>query len=186
MGRLFWLITALFLSAVVHIGYVLFVPNLAFERQLSSISKDGSENRFVLLDPALQGRLVLGASPNDIVGLCKFDLSNGKVNLNADIPSTYWTLTVYDLSGQQVYALNDAQAGAQQFTVDFAKAKSITQQLFGKGDPEDGLVGDNLGWHAEVNGDKGLAILWVPLSDPLFRPGIAEKLSKTKCGLATP
>lgn len=180
MGRVFWIITASFLAIAVHICYVLFAPAIAFEKQLAIITKGQSENSFAVLDPAAQGTLVLGASPNDVVGVCKLDLSAGKLLLNADLPSTYWTLTIYSSGGQQVYALTDAQSGAQQFTVDFSRAKGIVEQLFGKGDPEDQL-GENLGWHAEVTGQTGLAVIWVPVSDALLRPSVAALVKKTKC-----
>ena len=184
LGRVFWLITAAFLAVAVHIFYVLFVPAIAFDKQLAIVTKAQGENSFAVLDPAVQGTLVLGASPDDVVGVCKFNLSAGKLLLNADLPSTYWTLTVYSSSGQQVYSLTDAQSGAQQFTVDFSRAKSIIEQLFGQGDNEDQL-GDNLGWHAEVSGQTGLAVIWVPVSDALLRPSVSELVNKTKC-LAAP
>jgi uncharacterized membrane protein len=174
------MITAAFLAVAVHICYVLFAPAIAFEKKLSIMTQGQEDNSFAVLDPGVQGSLVLGASPDDVVGLCKLDLSAGKLLLNADLPSTYWTLTVYSSGGQQVYALTDAQSGAQQFTVDFSRAKGIIEQLFGKGDPEDQL-GDNLGWHAEVSGQTGLAVIWVPVSDPLLRPSVAELVKKTKC-----
>jgi uncharacterized membrane protein len=179
MGRVFWIITAAFFGVAVHICYVLFAPGITFEKTLSAIMRDQGDNTFAVVDPAVQTKLVQGASSSDVVGLCKLNLSVGKLLLNADLPATYWTLTVYDGEGQQVYALTDAQSGAQQFTVDFTKAKGLTEQLFGKGDPED--VGENLGWHAEVAGQKGLVVIWVPVSDPLLRPGVADLVKKTKC-----
>ena len=182
MGRVFWIITAALFGIAVHICYVLFAPGLTFEKTLSTIMQDHGDNNFAVLDPDVQGKLVQGAAPSDVVGLCKLNLLAGKLLLNADLPATYWTLTVYDGEGQQVYALTDAQSGAQQFTVDFAKSKGLTEQLFGKGDPED--VGENLGWHAEVAGQKGLVVIWVPVSDALLRPSVVDLVKKTKCGPA--
>ena len=184
LGRVFWIITAAFIAIAVHISYVLFVPSVAFEKRLSLMMQGQDDNSFAVLDPAVQGTLVQGASPADVVGLCRLNLAAGKLFLNADLPSTYWTLTVYDSAGQQVYALTDAQSGGHQFTVDFSRSKSLSDQLFGKGDAEDALVGDNLGWHAEVSGQKGLAVIWVPVSDALLRPAVADLVKKTKCGPA--
>ena len=184
MGRVFWVITSALIGLAIHISYVLFAPGVSFERKLASITQGQQDNDFAVLDPAVQGGLVQGASPADVVGLCKLNLSSGKLFLNADLPSTYWTLTVYDSTGQPVYALTDAQSGAHQFTVDFSHAKSFLEQLFGNGDQEDQLVGDNLVWHAEVAGQRGLAVIWVPVSDPLLRPGVVALVEKTKCGPA--
>ena len=181
MGRVFWFITAALLGLAVHISYVLFVPGVAFEKKLATITQGQQDNDFAVLDPAAQSALVQGASAADVVGLCKLNLSSGKLFLNADLPSTYWTLTVYDSTGQPVYSLTDAQSGAHQFTVDFSKAKGFIEQLFSNGEQEDQLVGDNLGWHAEVGGQRGLAVIWVPVSDPLLRPSVAALVKKTKC-----
>lgn len=184
MGRVFWIITAAFLAVAVHISYVLFVPSVAFEKRLSLMTQGQDDNSFAVLDPAVQGMLVQGASTSDVVGLCRLNLAAGKLFLNTNLPATYWTLTVYDNAGQQVYALTDAQSGGHQFTVDFSRSKGLIEQLFGVGDAEDSLVGDNLGWHAEVSGQKGLAVIWVPVSDSLLRPGVADLVKKTKCGPA--
>ncbi len=181
MGRVFWLIAAAFLAIAVHLSYVLFAPSLAFEKKLVAISHGQRDNSFAVLDPSLQGGLVEGASPADVVGLCQLNLSAGKLLLNADLPATYWTLTVYNSTGQQVYALTDAQSGAQQFTVDFTKAKSFFEQLFSKSDAEDALVGDNLGWHAEISGQRGLVVIWVPVANALLRPAVVDLVKKTKC-----
>jgi uncharacterized membrane protein len=181
MGRVFWIITAALLGIAIHISYVLFLPGLTFEKKLASITQGQQDNDFAVLDPAVQSSLVQGASPSDVVGLCKLNLSSGKLLLNADLPSTYWTLTVYDSTGQPVYVLTDAQSGAHQFTVDFSRAKGVIEQLFGNGEQEDALVGDNLGWHAEVGGQRGLAVIWVPVSDPLLRPAVVALVNKTKC-----
>ena len=181
MGRIFWVIAAICLGATIHLSYLLFAPNLAFQKKLAAISHGQHDNSFEVLDPAVQGSLVEGASPADVVGLCQLNLGSGKLLLNADLPATYWTLTVYNSAGQQVYALTDAQSGAQQFTVDFTMAKSVFQQLFSKGDSEDALVGDNLGWHAEIAGQRGLVVIWIPVADPLLRPGVADLVKKTKC-----
>ena len=183
MGRIFWIIVALALGLATHISYVLFVPDLAFARQLNAATKNQLLNSFAVLDPGQQSRLVVSASPLDVVGLCKFDVSRGSVNFNARVPARYWTMTVYSSGGAEVYALNDAQAGSSDFTVQLSPGKSLMQQLFGGGDTEDTGTIENLGWHAEIVEKSGLAVLWVPVADASLRPEIEAAVAKSSCKL---
>ena len=182
MGRGFWIIIALLVAVVTHVSYVLFVPSLVFQRQLR-ISTDGKPyNKFFIADPAKQTNLIPAATSKSVVGICKFDLSGGNVELNAKLPRSYWTLSIYAQSGRQVYALNDVQAGTSDFKVELSKSKTFFQQLLGNNRAEDAIQIENLGWHAETPETKGIAIIWIPLSDELTRPQIVATMESSTCG----
>ncbi len=182
MGRGFWVIIALLIAVVSHVSYVLFVPNLVFQRQLR-ISTDGKPfNQFFIADPAKQTLLLPSATSKSVVGICKFDLSNGSLELNAKLPRSYWTLSIYAQSGRQVYALNDVQAGTSDFKVELAKTKTFFQQLLGNNRAEDAIQIENLGWHAETSETRGIAVIWIPLADELMRPQIVATMIGSTCG----
>jgi uncharacterized membrane protein len=182
MGRGFWIIIALLVAVVSHVSYVLFVPSLVFQRQLR-ISTDGKQfNTFFIEDPARQTLLLPSATSKSVVGICKFDLSEGSIELNAKLPRSYWTLSIYAQSGRQVYALNDVQAGTSDFKVELAKTKTFFQQLLGSGRAEDAIQIENLGWHAETSETRGIAVIWIPLADELMRPQIIATMEGSTCG----
>ncbi len=186
MGRGFWVIIALLVAVVAHVSYVLFVPGLVFQRQLR-ISTDAKPfNKFFIADPAKQTVLFPAATSKSVVGICKFDLSGGNVELNAKLPRSYWTLSIYAQSGRQVYALNDVQAGTSDFKVELSKTKTFFQQLLGKNRSEDAIQIENLGWHAETPETRGIAVIWIPLADELMRPQIEATMEGSTCQQKVP
>jgi len=181
IGRLFWMATALFAGIAAHLATVLYLPGYAFERKLASYSTGQKPNSFFLLPPESQMGLLPTVTSKDIVGLCLIDLSKSKVTVNAHVPQSLWSFTVYNTAGQQVYAINDVEAGAESFTVELTKAKGIIEQVRGKQEPDDAGKITNSGWHAEVAGDKALAVLWLPVQDPTQRKALEAVVKATNC-----
>jgi uncharacterized membrane protein len=186
MGRSFWIVAALLTGVIVHICYVLFAPGFLFARQLEHSTTGKPYNSFFISSVADQSALLPAATSKSVVGICKFDLSNGSVELNAKLPRSYWTLSVYSQSGRQVYALNDVQAGTSEFKIELAKTKTFFQQLMGNGRAEDATQIENLGWHAETSEPRGIAVIWIPLADELMRPQIESIMAGSTCKVQTP
>ena len=186
MGRGFWCIIALLVAVIAHVSCVLFVPRLVFQRQLRIATDDKPFNTFFIADPAKQTLLIPAATSKSVVGICKFDLSGGNVELNAKLPRSYWTLSIYAQSGRQVYALNDVQAGTSDFKVELSKTKTFFQQLLGNNRSEDAIQIETLGWHAETSETRGIAVIWIPLADELMRPQIVATMEGSTCGQKVP
>lgn len=181
MGRLFWVVMTLFIAAASHITYVLFEPGLMFQKKLYALSSAKPDNSFFILPHEEQSQLFPIATANDVVGVCKYDLDAGRVVLSAKLPRSYWTVSIYTDSGTQIYALDDVQAGSNSFTVDLTRAKTLLQQLLAKNDGEDGGQIENLGWKVESTERRGLAVIWVPLSDALMRGGVEDTIRESDC-----
>jgi uncharacterized membrane protein len=181
MGRLFWVVTALLVGVVAHVSYVLFAPGILFARQLDQVSGGKPYNQFFVADPAKQTLLLPAASSKSVIGICKFDLKQGMVELNARLPRSYWTLSIYTQSGRQVYALNDVQAGTSEFKVQLSQSPTFFQQLMGNGRGDDATQIENLGWHAETAEQRGIAVIWIPIADELMRPQIEAIVAGSSC-----
>jgi uncharacterized membrane protein len=181
MSRVFWIITAVFLAVAAHISYVLFVPGMIFQKKLFNYTEGKPDNSFFILSPEKQALLFPTATSDDVVGVCKFDLAGGRLVLSAQLPKTYWTLSIYTQSGKQIYALDDVQASTSSFIVDLVLAKTLLQQLFARNDSEDGGQIENLGWKVETTEPRGLAIVWIPLSDSLMRKDIETTINGSRC-----
>jgi uncharacterized membrane protein len=186
MGRSFWIVASLLVGVIAHICYVLFAPGLLFARQLEQSTKGKPYNSFFISSLANQSALLPSATSKSVVGICKFDLGNGSVELNAKLPRSYWTLSVYSQSGRQVYALNDVQAGTSEFKVELAKTKTFFQQLMGNSRAEDATQIENLGWHAETSEPRGIAVIWIPIADELMRPQIESIMAGSTCKVQAP
>ncbi|MEP6827077.1 MAG: hypothetical protein ABJA10_03290 [Aestuariivirga sp.] len=180
-GRLFWLFTAAFLGLAVHLATILYLPGLSFGRNLGQVTGHQASNSFFVMKPEAQVNLLPMATTQDIVGLCLVDISKGNVIISAHGLNQLWSLVIYQTSGQQVYGINDVEAGTGDFSVELSKSKSLLQQLSGKPEAEDAKVIENIGWHAELSEDTAIAVLWMPVPDALQRPALENIAKATIC-----
>ena len=90
-------------------------------------------------------------------------------------------MDIYSQSGKQVYALDDVQAGSNAFTIELSRSKSFIDQILATGDSEDASQIENLGWRVETSERRGLAIVWIPLSDQLMRKPFEEIIKDSRC-----
>ncbi len=185
MGRMFWIVIAVLVGVITHVTYVLFLTNYLFTRNLNQTTAGQPYNKFFIADTTKQTGLLPTVTSKSIVGLCKFDLSNGPIALQAKLPRSYWTFSVYSQSGRQVYAMNDVQAGTSEFKVELSKTKSFIEQLMGNGRVDDLTQTENLGWHAETTESRGIAVIWIPISDELMRPQIEAAMKDSSCKPST-
>jgi uncharacterized membrane protein len=179
MGRLFWLLIIGLVAVATHISFLLFSPSLLYARQLNQQQVAIPTNAFQILGSENQSRLFPLLPSSSIVGVCRFDLAQGAVVLNAAMPSQYWTLTIYGRNGKEFYSLNDTQSGTSTFTVKLTAAKSAVELLTGNGEGD--TAPRNLGWSVESSERSGLAVFWVPVNDRLMRASVLAALEKTSC-----
>lgn len=181
ISRLFWIVGMLLLAVIIHLSYTLFGPRVAMggiEAQAAQFA--GGFNRMAVLDPQEQAALLEGTGPASVTAVCAYDLSQGDVTLRARMGSGPWTLTLHSARGINIYALNDAQAGAEQVTVTIKRISNLAA-LFG-GDEEAGAIND--GWRVETAETRGLAVLWTPLADAALKARIEADLRASSCATA--
>lgn len=181
MSKLFWLLTVSMIAVTFHISYVLFAPALLFQQKLHAITEGRPDNTFFILTPEKQRQLFPAATVQDVVGVCKYDLGFGQLILAATLPKTFWTLAIYTQSGKQVYSLDDVQAGSSSISIELSRAKSFFEQLLSVGEPEELGQIEKLGWSVETTERRGLAIVWIPLSDELMRKPIEAIIMESNC-----
>lgn len=181
MGRLLWIALVGLVAISTHIGYVLFAPGILFERKLYATTDGKPDNSFFILEPEKQTQLFPTATPEDVVGICKYDLKGGHLKLSANLPRTYWTMAIYTQNGKQVYALDDVQAGSSAISIELSQSKSFFQQLLANSEAEEAGSIEDLGWRVETTERRGLAIVWIPLSDALTRPRVEAIVKESRC-----
>src|SRR5262245_66259425 len=76
---------------------------------------DTPVNRLVLLDAPEQMRLLGETEREAVSAKCLFDISNGELSVVAEMPDTFWSLTIYSDKGADLYTINDRQAGTNNF-----------------------------------------------------------------------
>ena len=175
---LFWIVAGLMLASVVHLSYVLVGTRFALQDIVSTEAQAAATGQFALLTPQEQLR-ILGESEKDAVaGQCVFDLAGGWLAIDAAMPASFWSLTIYSDSGEEVYSINDRQAGTSRFKLTVKRAPSLLS--FFTNDP-DTKPSENEGWSAEIGGDRGLVVFWAALDQPQLRPTFARELERSTC-----
>lgn len=178
MRRFYWFVAAIFLAMGVHAAFVLSMPAFVLQRSIARISGETGTNAFFILPVEEQHRLFPAYPPLSAIGACAFDVSKGPVDLSADMPSGFWTLTIYSSSGDVIYALNDTQAGTGRFTVNLKKAPSLLDMLSQTSLDDPRTMS---GWNVSTAEPTGLAVLWQPVAEAALRPSIVRNLEKTIC-----
>jgi uncharacterized membrane protein len=180
---MFWFLAAVVLATVSHLAYVLFVPSRNFNAALDRVLGDQKANSFVILDSAAQEMLIPFTTETHVVGICKYDLSKGAVQVSLSVPESLWSFAIYTVRGRQVYAINDTQADSNTFTVELRKAQGIIAQVFDGGEDSADAINNDLGWRVQLEETRGLAVIWIAQSDPLLRAEAEAELRKSKCSL---
>jgi uncharacterized membrane protein len=177
-NRIYWLVTGLVLAIAIHAGYLLVAPGLALDRNMRNAGVDSGATRFEVLQPKAQSLLFPTYPASSLFGLCSFDVSQGPVALTAAVPDGFWTLTIYSRRGDVIYALNSRQSGTNSFTVTLKQAPGLIESLTRTaGDDPDSFTG----WNVATPDARGVAVLWMPLSDAAERKAATAVLGQSSC-----
>jgi uncharacterized membrane protein len=176
----FWIVSGLVLAVIVHLSYVLVGTRFAVRDMIATEAQAAVNDQLTILAPEEQLRL-LGESPdNAVAGQCRFDLKGGVMAIDAAMPDGFWSLTIYSQSGEEVYSINDRQAGTNRFKLTVKRAPTLLS-FFTSNDTPDVKPSENEGWSAEISADRGFAVFWAALDQPQMRASVARALERSSC-----
>lgn len=100
-------------AGIVHIAIVLLIPYYSDRDSWALVSEVGPPYAVHRLDRAgPAAKAVAAADPMFEVSACRFDLRDGSVHIFAPGRVPYWSVSVFDRRGQNVFSLNDRTATA--------------------------------------------------------------------------
>lgn len=169
------LILGLVGAGVVHIVVLLLVPGYSQRDAWSVLSEQANFYRVVRLDPP-QGRPLIGSlDPLFDAVACRFDLQDGVMRLHGEGTAPYWSVSVYDRAGLNIFSLNDGSS--PQGRLDFVVATPAQMiSLRNAMPPElDGAV------FIQAELDEGVAVVRGFAPDLSFEPGISTWLGGIGC-----
>lgn len=175
MDRLFWLLATLVFAAAVHISYVLYAQR--FEMNGFVDAAAASAGQTAISSETALNLLPGGLSQNAVAYMCPFDLSNSAFQFSASMPEGRWVVSIYTSAGENIFAVNDQQAGARAFTITIKKQRPLGG-IFAPSD-EIGRAGEE--WHVEAADAKGLVIVWAAVDQADKRPRMQEAIRKSVC-----
>jgi len=125
----YWGIATVLLAAVVHLAIVLFLPTMKTARHIASFDVTGEIARLEQISARESGDTLLSRrSPDIAYAFCRFDLSERPLKISARFPKTFWTIGVFSDIGDNVYSLNDRQAGVNELEILLLDGSSGTDQ----------------------------------------------------------
>jgi uncharacterized membrane protein len=174
----FWVLAAGLLAAVTHLAYVLFLPSYEMKQMIQESAAAAGVNTFAVLEPRDQERILKESARLGVAGVCAFDLTGGTLVFDAVMPQATWAFTIYGEDGEDAYAINNAQAGTNQFRLAASRSPGLLAMVTG-GTGEDTAPND--GWTATIPSQTGLIVAWVSLDDRALRPGYTAVLGQSRC-----
>jgi uncharacterized membrane protein len=109
-----FVVAALVIAAIVHVGSVMAIPRLVMWRATGLMARSAGFNTMShAVRATWRSRAVVRPSPDLLYSSCPFDLSADGAALHvraSGMPNTYWSVSVFDADTDNVYVLNDRQA----------------------------------------------------------------------------
>lgn len=177
MTRIFHaLILGLVGVGIVHIAILLLIPAVAERDAWSELAERGDLYTVVRLDgspgerPAFQS-----IDPLFDAVACRFDLSQGMVRLSADGHVPFWSISVYDRAGQNIFSFNDR--ASPDGTLDFVVA-TPAQMVELRNDLPRAFENSVF---VEADVEAGIAVVRAFVPDRSWEPTISDYLRSIAC-----
>lgn len=99
-------LVALVTGGIVHIAATLLLPHVAPASAFQRVSDKLTVNRMMVLPPAEPGKQLLPFLPaEERLAICRFDVSQGPVEISASLMERGWSLALYTARGDNFYAV---------------------------------------------------------------------------------
>src|SRR5690606_15754398 len=94
-------------AGIVHIVVLLLVPSFSQRDAWSILSERSNYYVATRLDPPGAPPLIGSLDPLFDAVACRFDLADGPVRVSGEGTVPYWSVSVYDRAGQNIFGFND-------------------------------------------------------------------------------
>ncbi len=175
------ILLGLFGAGIVHIVVLLLIPAFS-ERDAWSRLAMNSDLYVVTPLKAEEGGppVVKSVDPLFAAAACRFDLGDGMARVKTSGSVPFWSVSVYDRSGHNLYSFNDRSA--EKGVLDAVVLTPAQMIAVRKELPEE-LSGSVF---VETSTDRGIAVIRAFVPDESWRPGVNRFLEQASCALQAP
>ena len=168
-------------AGIVHIVVLLLIPAFAERDAWSRLEAAADLYTITPLAAETGGAPVAkSVDPMFRAAACRFDLDDGMAQIKATGSVPFWSVSIYDRNGNNVYSFNDGDADKGVLdTVVLTPAQMIAVR---KDLPED-LVGSVF---VETEARQGIAVIRAFVPDDSWKPGVERFLAQASCALQSP
>jgi uncharacterized membrane protein len=101
-------LTGLIGAGIVHISSLMLIPLVSENDAWTRLSHVTKEGVFTIVEPRSQIASSMRAlDPNFVVGACQFTLEDGPVVLSGDGKTDFWSLSIFNKRGENLFSIND-------------------------------------------------------------------------------
>lgn len=163
-------------AGVVHIVVLLLLPQFSERDAWSSLAEAADIYKAVRID-AVDGTqpLVKAVDPLFHAAACRFDLRDGPVHLRAPGNVPFWSVSIYNRAGQNVYSFNDR--ATDQGALDFVVLTSSQMIETRKSVPED----YKRAIFVQVPIGEGIVVVRGFVPDPTWEETVSQFLARIAC-----
>jgi len=116
---LLWLMGGIMLGGIVHLATVLWLPRTATQDAYSRLLPVTPVNQVTTLpEPSPEKGLLPYVDPAFATAVCRYDLSEGPLQLSLNVSQAYTSVSFYTRYGRPYYAINDRAAGRRVIELD--------------------------------------------------------------------
>jgi len=176
---LLWILGGVLLGGIVHLATVLAMPRAATQDAYSRLAPITPVNAVVALPaPTAQASIMPFMDPAFAAAVCRYDLSNGIIKLNAPVSEAYTSVTFYTRESVAYYAINDRAAGRRAIELDLMTPQQHAQIP----EDEDVTAADRL--IIDSPSKTGLIVLRALAPEPGFMAMARAALAAAQCHIA--
>lgn len=179
MYRLLYAVAiGLFGAGIVHIVILLMVPDFSERDAWSRLAMVSGQYKMVRLDAETgEQPLVRSVDPLFYAAACRFDLSEGAVRIATPGTVPFWSTSIYDRNGQNIYSFNDhTPTGGNLDLVVLTTAQMIE---FRKELP----TNFERSIFVEAAIDEGIVVIRAFVPDESWKPAVSRFLDQASCEL---
>ncbi len=179
MGKFIYALIAGILGAgIVHIATLLLIPTVSGVDAWTRLSGLGNPNQFHLIGHGGDAAASIRAlDPTFESAACRFDLEEGPIEIVSDASVPFWSLSIYDRVGENIFSINDRTANQAGLNVIIATPPQIVELRKGLA-PE---LGASI--IAETRINEGFVVLRAFVEDDSMRPAVLGFLDSISCDL---
>jgi uncharacterized membrane protein len=161
---------------IVHLATILMLPRTATQDAYSRLAPITPLNAFVPLpDAQAENPIVPFRDPAFAAAVCRYDLADGPLKLQAPVTQAYTSVSFYTRLGVPYYSINDRAAGRRVIELDLMTAEQRAQLP----EEEDVTAADRLIVQSPTV--SGLIVLRALAPEPGLMAMAREALTSAQC-----
>lgn len=182
MRNLFYAVLLGLLGAgIIHIAVLLLVPEFSERDAWSRLAMQSDLYRMTKLEAEAGGApVVKSVDPLFAAVTCRFDLADGMVQVKAPGSVPFWSASVYDRGGHNIYSFNDHGATKGQMNAVVLTPAQMIEVRKNLPEEFDGSV------FVETPTGEGIVVVRAFVPDESWRPTVQRFLDGSSCDLRQP